>query len=211
MTSGAKIGQKWEKMLRSGALWGNMLLWKTTERDFETHSKRNQIPLKTQHGKEHVAATADTEGTSELPQHGVDLNGEFHFKVDGKGRMALPAKFRKVLSKDLVVTPELTNECVYVFETPDFNEWVEKLFIDRFGEYKESDREHVKLRRVLKSRARDVEVDASGRIMLSPEVRAAVGIDKEVVVVGNTGRFEIWDADRFKAMSDEVDLGLFYS
>ena len=37
------------------------------------------------------------------------------------------------------------------------------------------------------------------------------GIDKEVVVVGNTGRFEIWDADRFKAMSDEVDLGLFYS
>lgn len=121
-----------------------------------------------------------------------------------------PAKFRKVLSKDLVVTPELTNECVYVFETPDFNEWVEKLFIDRFGEYKESDREHVKLRRVLKSRARDVEVDASGRIMLSPEVRAAVGIDKEVVVVGNTGRFEIWDADRFKAMSDEVDLGLFY-
>ena len=164
-----------------------------------------------QHGKDHVAATADTEGTSELPQHGVDLNGEFHFKVDGKGRMALPAKFRKVLSKDLVVTPELTNECVYVFETPDFNEWVEKLFIDRFGEYKESDREHVKLRRVLKSRARDVEVDASGRIMLSPEVRAAVGIDKEVVVVGNTGRFEIWDADRFKAMSDEVDLGLFYS
>ena len=187
------------------------MLWKTTERDFETHSKRNQISLKTQHGKEHVAATADTEGTSELPQHGVDLNGEFHFKVDGKGRMALPAKFRKVLSKDLVVTPELTNECVYVFETPDFNEWVEKLFIDRFGEYKESDREHVKLRRVLKSRARDVEVDASGRIMLSPEVRDAVGIDKEVVVVGNTGRFEIWDADRFKAMSDEVDLGLFYS
>lgn len=138
------------------------MLWKTTERDFETHSKRNQIPLKMQHGKEHVAATADTEGTSELPQHGVDLNGEFHFKVDGKGRMALPAKFRKVLSKDLVVTPELTNECVYVFETPDFNEWVEKLFIDRFGEYKESDREHVKLRRVLKSRARDVEVDARG-------------------------------------------------
>ena len=35
------------------------------------------------------------------------------------------------------------------------------------------------------SSGRDVEVDASGRIMLSPEVRAAVGIDKEVVVVGN--------------------------
>ena len=153
----------------------------------------------------------DNDAAEKLPRHEVDLNGEFHFKVDGKGRVALPAKFRKVLSKDLVVTPELTKECVYVFETPDFNEWVEKLFIDRFGEYKESDREHVKLRRMLKARARDVEIDASGRIMLSPEVREACGIDKEVVIVGNTGRFEIWDADAYQAMSDEVDLGLFYS
>ena len=38
-----------------------------------------------------------------------------------------------------------------------------------------------------------------------------VSSGQEVVVVGNTGRFEIWDADRFKTMSDEVDLGLFYS
>jgi MraZ protein len=110
-----------------------------------------------------------------------------------------------------VVTPEITNECIYVFETPDFNQWVEKLFVDRFGEYKESDREHVKLRRMLKARARDVEVDASGRIMLSPEVRQMVGIDKEVVVVGNTGRFEIWSAEAYQAMSDTVDLGLFYA
>ena len=206
MTSGVKIGQKWEKMLRSGALWGNMRAVENDRAGF-----RNALQTKSNPPQNAARKGTRGEGTSELPQHGVDLNGEFHFKVDGKGRMALPAKFRKVLSKDLVVTPELTNECVYVFETPDFNEWVEKLFIDRFGEYKESDREHVKLRRVLKSRARDVEVDASGRIMLSPEVRAAVGIDKEVVVVGNTGRFEIWDADRFKTMSDEVDLGLFYS
>ena len=208
MTSGAKIGQKWEKMLRSGALWGNM-------RAVENDRAGFRNALQTKSNPPQNAARKGTRGRHcrhrrdkrAAPNMGVDLNGEFHFKVDGKGRMALPAKFRKVLSKDLVVTPELTNECVYVFETPDFNEWVEKLFIDRFGEYKESDREHVKLRRVLKSRARDVEVDASGRIMLSPEVRAAVGIDKEVVVVGNTGRFEIWDADRFKAMSDEVDLG----
>ncbi len=48
----------------------------------------------------------------------VDLNGEFRFKVDAKGRVALPAKFRKVLSKDLVVTLELGDECAYVFETP---------------------------------------------------------------------------------------------
>lgn len=141
----------------------------------------------------------------------VDLNGEFRFKVDAKGRVALPAKFRKVLSKDLVVTLELGDECAYVFETPDFNKWVDKLFVDKFGEFKESDRVHVKLRRKLKGRARDVEVDSSGRIMLPAEVRAAAGIDKEVVIVGNTGRFEIWDAKRYEEMNDDIDLSLFYS
>lgn len=145
------------------------------------------------------------------PREAVDLNGEFHFKVDAKGRVALPAKFRKVLSKDLVVTLELGDECIYVFETPDFNNWVNKLFVDKFGEFKESDRMHVALRRKLKARANDVEVDASGRIMLSADVRAAAGIDKEVVIVGNTGRFEIWDAKRYEQVDEDVDLAQFYS
>ncbi len=148
---------------------------------------------------------------AEQPREVVDLNGIFRFKVDGKGRVALPAKFRKVLSKDLVVTLELKDECVYVFETPDFNDWVHKLFVDKFGEYKESDRMHVRLRSKLKARANDVEVDSSGRIMLPAEIRAAAGIDKEVVIVGDTGRFEIWDAKRYEQVDAEVDLGLFYS
>ena len=148
---------------------------------------------------------------AEEPRRVVDLNGEFRFKVDSKGRVAIPAKFRKVLSKDLVVTLELTNECIYVFETPDFNDWVHSLFVDKFGDYKASDRTHVRLRSKLKARANDVEVDASGRIMLSAELRAAAGIDKDVVIIGNTGRFEIWDAKRYEQVDEGVDLGLLCS
>lgn len=157
-----------------------------------------------------MAQAATNEELVEAPRAAVDLNGEFRLKVDGKGRVTLPAKFRKVLSKDLVVTLELKDECVYVFETPDFNKWIDKLFFDRFGEFKESERVQVGMRRKLKARARDVEVDAAGRIMLSPEMRAAAGIDKDVVVVGNTGRFEIWDAKRYDQVDAEIDLGLFY-
>lgn len=158
-----------------------------------------------------MAEAVEKAELADQPRLPVDLNGEFRFKVDSKGRVALPAKFRKVLSKDLVVTLELGNECVYVFETPDFNDWINKLFVDKFGEFKESDRTHVNLRRKLKGRARDVEVDASGRIMLPAEVRELAGIDKDVVVVGNTGRFEIWDAKRYEQIDEEVDLTLFYS
>lgn len=140
----------------------------------------------------------------------VDLNGEFHFKVDNKGRVALPAKFRKVLAKDLVITPDPLSECIYVFQTADFNAWVDRLFIDRFDGYDEANKTHVALRRKLKANARDVEVDGQGRVMLNSDMREKVGIDREVVVLGNTGRFEIWDAKRYEKLDEEVDLSLFY-
>ncbi|NPD31456.1 division/cell wall cluster transcriptional repressor MraZ [Eggerthellaceae bacterium zg-1084] len=141
----------------------------------------------------------------------VDLNGEYRFKVDSKGRMSLPAKFRKALSNDLVVTLSPDSECVYVFETPSFNRWVTQLFEDRFGGYSASNREHSRLRTALKARAFDVQVDGAGRIMLPADQRDAVSIDKEVVIVGNTGYFEVWDAARYDAMASEVDLSLLFS
>lgn len=153
-----------------------------------------------------VDITENTEGAA----HIVDLNGEFRFKVDAKGRMSLPAKFRKVLSTDLVVTRNPKDECLYVFEPRGFNAWVAEVFEDKFGKYDSSNDLHVRLRRKLKARAKDVEVDGSGRIMLPTEAREATDIDKDVVVVGNTGYFEIWDAKRYDAVDDETDLGLLF-
>ena len=140
----------------------------------------------------------------------VDLNSAYRHKVDAKGRMSLPASFRKVLSTDLVVTRNPKDECLYVFEPAAFNNWVARVFEDKFEKYDATNDLHVRLRRKLKSRAADVSIDASGRIMISAEQREAVGIDKDVVVVGNTGYFEIWDAKRYDAVDDETDLGLLF-
>lgn len=141
----------------------------------------------------------------------VDLNSAYRHKVDAKGRMSLPATFRKVLSTDLVVTRNPKDECLYVFEPHGFNAWVAKVFVDKFGEFDDTNDLHLKLRRKLKSRAADVSIDASGRIMLSAEQREAVGIDKDVVVVGNTGYFEIWDAKRYDEVDDDTDLGMLFN
>ena len=140
-----------------------------------------------------------------------DLNGYFRFKVDSKGRLVLPAKFRKVLSKDLIVSRELTDKCLYVFEPSAFNEWVDRLFDRKFGGYDPTSPEHVMLRTRLKSNANDVEMDSAGRIMVKSDLREAAGIDKEVVLVGNTGYFEIWDAEAYDATIASIDLGIFYS
>ena len=158
-----------------------------------------------------MAATVDNGIAEDAPRREVDLNGEFRLKVDGKGRVTLPAKFRKVLSKDLVVTLEPTDECVYAFEAPDFNQWVESVMGGAFPERKANDRQQDKYHRALKSRARDVEVDSAGRIMLSADMREACGIDKDVVVVGNGSRFEIWDAQRYEDELASVDLSLLFT
>lgn len=141
----------------------------------------------------------------------VDLNGIYHFKVDAKGRMSLPSSFRRELPEKLVVTRNPHDECLYVFEPKAFNDWIIQVFKDKFGGYDNSDGGHVRLRRKLKSRAADAVVDSAGRIMLSAEQRSAVGIGKNITIVGNTGYFEVWDADRYDEMDEEVDLGLLFS
>ena len=125
----------------------------------------------------------------------VDMNGSYRHRVDAKGRMSLPAAFRKVLSADLVVTRNPKDECLYVFEPQAFEDW---------------NALHVGLRRKLKGRANNVSVDNAGRIGITAELRGAVGIDKDVVVLGNTGYFEIWDAKRFDEQDDDIDLSLLF-
>lgn len=149
------------------------------------------------------AGKADMENSDNI----VDLNGSFRFKVDAKGRVSLPAQFRKVLASDLVVTLDPHDEFLMVFEQPGFNGWVSDLLKEKFGEFERSNRTHLAVRRKLKSRARDVEVDASGRIMLAADQRETVEISKDVVIVGNTGYFEIWDASRYDEMDAGIDLG----
>ena len=54
-------------------------------------------------------------------------------------------------------------------------------------------------------------VDNAGRIGIPAELRQKAGIDKDVVALGNTGYFEIWDAKRFDEQDDDIDLSVLFS
>ena len=138
----------------------------------------------------------------------VDLNGSFSFKPDAKGRVSLPAKFRKVLSDDLVVTSDLRDEYLMVFDGQDsFNAWVDGIFEGRFeGGYNPAVQQHQKLRSALKGKAFDVQPDSAGRILLTADLRKKVGIDRDVVIVGNTGYFEVWSEKSRNEMLEEIDV-----
>lgn len=135
----------------------------------------------------------------------TSLVGEFHHKLDAKGRVSLPSGFRKVLSENLKVTLSPEKECLYVFEPEAFSEWV-NLFFKEDGGYNPRSRRHVNTRRVLNSRARDIEVDAAGRINISADLRTDAGLEKEVVINGDTDHLEIWDAKRWSEFIEANDL-----
>lgn len=139
------------------------------------------------------------------------LHGEFHHKLDAKGRLSLPSAFRKSLTSDmLVLTPSPRNDCLYAFEPSDFDNWIVALF-EKDGGFSASNERHVALRKALNARAFDVEIDASGRIGLASSVREKLGMQREVVVVGDSDHFEIWNAQDWEQFALNIDLGeLFF-
>ncbi len=139
-----------------------------------------------------------------------NLVGEYRFKLDAKGRLSLPSAFRKVLDKDLMVTLSPKGECLYVFEPEGFGVWVDSLFQHRGG-FDPSSSKQVMLRTKLNSRARSVEVDGSGRLSIPAVQRENAALEKDVVVVGNTDHFEIWDAKRWDSFCEDVDLSEIFS
>lgn len=133
------------------------------------------------------------------------LFGEYNHKLDAKGRLTLPSSFRKALPENLVVTESPDASCLFVFDAEGFNNWVKSLFAHE-GDYDAANVKHAQVRKVLNSRARPVEVDTAHRIGLSPALREAAHLGKDVVIVGDYDHFEIWDAKRWRKFCGGVDV-----
>lgn len=132
----------------------------------------------------------------------IELHGTHEFKVDAKGRLTLPSKFRKVLPSDLVITLDPSNQYLMAFPPAEFSKWAKQFVEDATGEFKTNNTKQINLRRRIMARANDVDVDNAGRITLKENLRNKVGIDRQVVVVGNDTYFEIWAAEKFDSCDD---------
>lgn len=135
-------------------------------------------------------------------------------RLDDKGRLVLPAKFRDALAAGLVLTKGQERSLV-VWPAAEFADYA-----DRLREASRSDASVRAYIRVLFSGAFDEIPDRQGRITLPTPLREYAGLDRDVVVVGNGTTAEIWDAqaweqyvsrqdESFSAMSEEVIPGMF--
>jgi len=135
-------------------------------------------------------------------------------KLDDKGRVILPAKFREELSAGLVLTRG-QDRCIYVFSSREFNSVHEKV-----RQAPLTSKEARDYLRVFLSGASDDLPDKQGRITIPAALRNYAGLDKDLVVIGVGAHAEIWDAatwndglaakeQAFSDISEEVIPGLF--
>jgi MraZ protein len=109
-------------------------------------------------------------------------------KLDDKGRLILPAKYRDELADGLVIT-RFQERCLAIWPISAFVE------VTKTARSASSSQQHVRdYQRMLASGASDDTPDKQGRITIPPHLRAYAGLDKECVVVGALDRVEIWDA-----------------
>jgi MraZ protein len=117
--------------------------------------------------------------------------GTHHPKLDDKGRLFLPAKFREPLQGGLVMTKG-QEHCLYVFPRDDFVAYTEQMQAAPLSSKNARD-----YMRVLLSGASDELPDRQGRVTIPAPLRAYAGLNKECVVIGAGTRVEIWDGQKW--------------
>lgn len=108
-------------------------------------------------------------------------------RLDDKGRLFLPAKFREDLAPGLVITKG-QERCLYVFTTAGFAEMTERMAAAPVTS--KAARDYM---RVLYAGASDEVPDKQGRVMIPAGLRTYAGLDRDCVVIGANNRVEIWD------------------
>jgi transcriptional regulator MraZ len=130
------------------------------------------------------------------------FKGTYRHRIDPKGRLPVPATFRRALREDaagrLVVT--LLDQCLAAYPP---HEWAQ--LEAQLRSLPAFSRPVKALTRLLTSRAADCELDGQGRILLPSALRQAAQLGQEAVVVGVLNRFEIWAPDAWSAFLQESE------
>ena len=113
--------------------------------------------------------------------------GEFDYKVDEKGRVPVPPRFRNYLKDGMVLTPG-PEKCITIYTIPEWKKLSTSLAENALTRSKMR-----KLNRALFATAFSTKIDNQGRIPLPAPLREHAEIVDEVVVAGTNTTLEIWN------------------
>lgn len=124
--------------------------------------------------------------------------------LDSKGRLSVPTRYRDLLnasSGQMVCTIDIHHPCLLLYTLP---EWViieQKL--SRLSSMNPAER---RVQRLLLGHASECQMDSAGRLLLAPVLRQHAGLTKQVMLVGQFNKFELWDeATWHQQVREDID------
>ena len=137
-----------------------------------------------------------------LIQGGLVFRGVAQLHLDSEGRLAVPARHRDTLLErcggHLVITAD-ADRCLLMYPLPDW-----ELIQQKLEGLSNLDPRVRELQRRLIGFAIDVDIDGAGRVLISPELRRYAHLEKNVVLVGQGRKFELWNDERWAQLIDNA-------
>ena len=122
-------------------------------------------------------------------------------RLDDKGRLFLPAKFRDRLAGGLVITKG-QERCLYVYDVPEFTRVATQM--QQGPTSSKAVRDYV---RVFLSGASDEVPDKQGRVTVPTTLRTYAGLTRECTVIGAGNRVEVWDTAAWDTYLGQTEAG----
>jgi len=127
------------------------------------------------------------------------FSGEYEYKIDSKGRVSIPPRFRSQFADGIVLNKGVDN-CINAYTLPEWNEATSRyqsLPIVRNAKSR-------RMSRILFSWTFNLELDEQGRIMLPPALRQHAAIKDTLVITGAGNYLEIWSKESWDEEQDEM-------
>lgn len=131
------------------------------------------------------------------------FRGAHSINLDSKGRVTIPTRYRQSLLDDcagqMVCTVHNQDPCLLLYPLPEWEEIQERL-----RRLPSTSPRAARLHRLLVGYANDGDMDKSGRFLVPAPLRAHAGLEKQVMLIGQSNHLAIWDADKWQQqiMSD---------
>ncbi len=130
------------------------------------------------------------------------FRGASNLSLDVKGRLSVPARYRQELldscEGNLIMTVDHIDQCLLLYP---MHEWIE--IEKKVSALPSLNKTARVLKRLLIGYATDVNMDKVGRLLVPPPLREFATLDKQIVLIGQGSKFEIWDEVKWKQSTQE--------
>ncbi len=128
--------------------------------------------------------------------------GSFKYSIDAKGRVSIPSKFRKYVNEEANETFVMTRGLVQCIDIYPQDFWKQEVLV-RVDQIDDFDPDESAFKRMLLELASEDKLDAQSRLLIPKNLIDFARIEKDVIVLGQNKKIEIWNPEIFDAHKKE--------